>query len=95
MWPLWGPDSHPGRGATQRSGWGPPRGAQGPWVWTPGQAGTSPGGEGSQSDCTCRPLPDWEEGRAAERSCRKRKEGRGTQKDLLGVVQAEIPQQAS
>lgn len=52
-------------------------------------------GEGSQSDCTCRPLPDWEEGRAAERSCRKRKEGRGTQKDLLGVVQAEIPQQAS
>lgn len=52
------------------------------------------GGEGSQSNYTCRPLPGWEEGRAVERSCRKRK-GRGTQKDLLGGVQTEIPQQAS
>ena len=34
-------------------------------------------------------------GRGAERSRRKRKEGRGTQKDPLVGVQAEIPQEAS
>lgn len=69
----------PGRGATQRPEWGPPRGAQG----RPGPLGVDsrPGrdqssGEGIQSDCTCKPLPGWGLGEVLKGAAgRERREG--------------------